>query len=296
VDDCVLTFGPRCHLACWDAATGENRWLVDMVRQYGAEERTWYNGQCLLVDGQRLIVAPGSPDCLMMALDYRTGEVLWKTPNPRGWKMTHSSITPLQFAGQSMYAYCGTGGTAGVSADDGSLLWDETQWKEVFATSPSPVPLPDGRLFLCSGYDKLGGMILTLQQTDGAFEVSEHAEIARKVFNSEQQTPVLYQGYLYGVKKLRGGQLLCMDLDGNEVWNSGDLKFGHGPYMIADGMVFALSEGGLLAIIEATPEGFQLLGQAQVLEDAHEAWGPMALVSGRLVLRDVHRMLCLDVR
>ncbi len=41
-----------------------------------------------------------------LPLEARTGKVLWQTPNPRGWKMTHSSIMPMEFAGQRMYVYC----------------------------------------------------------------------------------------------------------------------------------------------------------------------------------------------
>jgi outer membrane protein assembly factor BamB len=33
-----------------------------------------------------------------------------------------------------------------------------------------------------------------------------------------------------------------------------------------------------------------------VFEDGFDAWGPMALVGGRLVLRDMTRMTCLDLK
>jgi outer membrane protein assembly factor BamB len=36
------------------------------------------------------------------------------------------------------------------------------------------------------------------------------------------------------------------------------------------------------------------LGEAQVL-DGPDAWAPMALVAGRLILRDMARMVCIDV-
>ena len=35
--------------------------------------------------------------------------------------------------------------------------------------------------------------------------------------------------------------------------------------------------------------------QAQVLT-GHDSWGPMAMAGGRLILRDLTRMVCLDVR
>jgi outer membrane protein assembly factor BamB len=293
--DCVLSIGPRCHVACWDAQTGDCHWLQDMVRKYGAEERPWYTGQCPLVDGDRLILAPCGPDALLIALDYRTGDIVWRTPNPRGWKMTHSSIMPMEFAGRRIYVYCGTGGTAGVSADDGTLLWDETSWAERFATSPSPLPLPDGRILLSSGYDMTGAMMLQMKETGDSLEVETAFTLKRKQFNSEQQTPIFYNGHLYGVRKVRG-RMLCLDLEGNEIWNSGDLKFGHGPYMVADGLLIALADKGLLVCMEATAEGFRPLAQFQVFQDGIEAWGLMALVDGRLIVRDLRRMACLDIR
>jgi outer membrane protein assembly factor BamB len=56
-----------------------------------------------------------------------------------------------------------------------------------------------------------------------------------------------------------------------------------------------MNDDGLLTLAEATPEAYQRLDQFQVFEDAHDAWGPMAIAGGRLVLRDLTRMACLDV-
>jgi outer membrane protein assembly factor BamB len=66
--------------------------------------------------------------------------------------------------------------------------------------------------------------------------------------------------------------------------------------MIADGMIFVLSADGLLATAEATHEAYRPLAQFQVFEDGLDAWGPMAMAAGRLVVRDMTRMACLDVR
>ena len=66
------------------------------------------------------------------------------------------------------------------------------------------------------------------------------------------------------------------------VWTSGSQhRFGLGPYLIADGLIFVLNDDGRLTLAEATPAGYQPLAQAQVL-DGHDAWGPMALAAGRL--------------
>ena len=88
-------------------------------------------------------------------------------------------------------------------------------------------------------------------------------------FGSTQHTPILYQGYIYGVRP--DGQLLCLDPDGNERWASGGAyKFGNGSYIIVGSIIYVLNDSGLLSRVEATPEEFRLIDQTQVL-DGHES-------------------------
>ncbi|NLE37793.1 MAG: hypothetical protein GX621_07195, partial [Pirellulaceae bacterium] len=105
---------------------------------------------------------------------------------------------------------------------------------------------------------------------------------------------IYYKNHLFGVRE-HDKQLVCLDLEGNEVWASGrENKFGLGPYLIADDLIYVLDDSGHLTMAEATPEAYKPLGQASILE-GHDAWAPMALASGRLVLRDMTRMACVDV-
>jgi outer membrane protein assembly factor BamB len=268
---------------------------VDLVRKYNATVPQWYNGQCPLIDQDRLILASGG-SALLIALDWRTGKEIWRSVNPRGWAMTHVSITPMDFQGRRTYVYCGSGGVAGIGADDGALLWDMTQWPVKFAHAPSPLVLGGDRIFLSSGYDReTGSMILALKQQGDAAVAEIESRLTPKQFNSEQQTPILYQDHVFGVRKRGGGQLVCMDQQGREIWNSGSDRFGHGPYLIADGLILAMDNSGRLALAEATVEGYRPLASHQVFENGHDAWGPMSLASGRLLVRDMTRMACLDV-
>ena len=288
----VVALGPKCHVSCLDPATGKVYWLIDLVARFGATVPPWYAGQCPLIDADRVILAPGG-EALLVALDGKTGDVAWKSPNPRGWTMTHSSIIPMEFAGKRMFVYCGKGGVAGISADDGSILWDTTEWKISIATVPSPVILPEGRIFLSGGYNT-GAMMLQLHDQGGKIAVKTLLKLGPAVFGSTQQTPILFDGHLYGVRE-KDKQLACLDLDGRVLWNSGSQhRFGLGPYMIADGLIYAMNDAGLLTLVEAGPTGYKQLAQAQVL-DGNDSWGPMAMAGGRLIVRDLVRMTCLDV-
>ena len=46
---------------------------------------------------------------------------------------------------------------------------------------------------------------------------------------------------------------------------------------------------------EVSPEQYNELGKAEIFVDGHDAWGPMAIVGGRLLLRDMTQMKCLDI-
>ena len=288
----VVALGPKCHVTCLDAVTGQKAWMLDLVRQYGTAIPQWYAGQCPIIENGRAILAPGG-SALLAAIDCASGQAVWRSPNPRAWKMTHVSITPMELAGRRMYVYCGKGGVAGVSADDGSILWETTDWKISIATCPSPVVLPEGKIFLCGGYNS-GAVMLQVSESKGRFAAKTLFRLKPDQFGSTQHTPLFYRDHLFGVRE-KDKQFVCLDLAGREVWASGSKhRFGSGPYLIADGLIYVMDDSGTLTMAEATPAGYKQLAQAQVL-DGHDSWGPMAMIHGRLLARDLTRMVCLDV-
>ncbi len=201
----------------------------------------------------------------------------------------------MDLNGRRTYVYCASGGVVGVAADDGSLLWETSAWKEINATSPSPVILPDNRIFLTRGYGS-GALMLQLVQTDNGIEAKELFSLSARQFSSEQQTPIFRDNHLFGIRKVGAKTMVCLDLDGNEVWDSGSDRFGLGPYLFADDLLLVLDDDATLTLAEATPDGYKRLAQHEVFADGHDAWGPLALVSGRLIVRDMTRMACLDLR
>jgi outer membrane protein assembly factor BamB len=91
-------------------------------------------------------------------------------------------------------------------------------------------------------------------------------------------------------------QFVCMGADGGLRWGSGkDARFGLSPFLAADGKLFILADDGTLTLARASATAFEPLARAKVLAGV-DAWAPMAIAGGRLLLRDSRRMLCLDVR
>jgi outer membrane protein assembly factor BamB len=183
----------------------------------------------------------------------------------------------------------------------GEILWYAPQWdRSVIA--PSPIHLGDGRIFVTAGYGG-GSMLLQIRREGDTFQVETLETFrAREGLTSEQQTPVLVEGLLFGILPNDAGplrnQLVCIDPEHMRtyLWTSGrDRRFGLGPYFVADGKLYVLSDDGFLHMLEITADGYRESGRKQIL-DGHDAWGPMALAGGRLILRDDTRMVCVDLR
>jgi outer membrane protein assembly factor BamB len=130
-------------------------------------------------------------------------------------------------------------------------------------------------------------------------KVEEIFRLDEGVFGSEQHTPVIYGGHIYSIlcrQGARGGELACLDMEGRVRWTSGrSRRFGLGPFMIADGKILALEDQtGILRMFAADPSACVELGSARVLQ-GHDAWAPMALAGGRLLLRDSTTLVCLNI-
>ena len=290
----VVAVGPKCHVCCLKADTGEVVWRKDLVRELGTVVPPWYAGQCPLVDGDTVVLAPGG-DPLMMGVDLATGEVRWRTPNPGKWGMTHSSIVILEHAAGKQYVYCTTRGVVGVSATDGALLWQEPGWKISIANVPTPLPVAPDTLLFTGGYNA-GAMLARVEQDGDAFAVRQLFRSEAKVFGSDQQTPLFHNESVIGVLPSPSGELACLSLDGTVQWTSGrERTFGLGPYLAAGDLLYVLDDKeGVLHLVDLGTDQYRELARADIL-DGHDAWGPMALVGGRLLARDLESLVCLQV-
>jgi len=296
----ILTLGPRAHVMCLDRLSGDFLWGLDIEKEYHAEVPFWYTGQCPLIDHDRAIIATGGT-ALMAAYDCATGKKLWETPNPGGWKMSHSSIMPMTFAGKRMFVYSAVGGVCGVAADGpdaGLVLWSSDAWNKS-VVAPSPVCLPDGRVFLTAGYGA-GSMMIRIKPSGSRFDVEVLDQYPpAKGLACEQQSPLLFHGHLLGIlpkdaAALRN-QLACFNPDDlhNPVWSSGaEARFGLGPYLIADNKLFILNDDGILTIVRPSIQSFEQLDQIRLFE-GQDAWAPIAVADGYMILRDSRKMFCI---
>lgn len=296
----IFSLDPKCRFHVLDAKTGKLVWQKNLVQDYKATIPGWYAGQNPLIDGDRVLLATGG-DALCVAFDQATGKEIWRTPNPGKELMSHSSLMPATIGGVKQYLYVTMKNVMGIAASDGQLLWSAPFIGRIVAV-PSAVSIGDGRIFVTSGYEA-GSAMYQVEKGVSGFSARKLFSLTSTQFSSEAQTPILFQNHLFAVSSKTKGRFTCLGLDGKVVWQSpvvsGDRQatrtFGLGAFLLADGMFFALDgDSGMLRLIDANTKAYKELASAQILS-GEDVWGPMALSDGKLVIRDMSQMVCLQV-
>lgn len=298
-DDLVVTIGPKCQIMCVDAQTGKFKWGTDLERDFETEIPLWYTGQCPLVDDSLVVVGVGGK-FLVTAFSLYTGEVVWEVPNEDNWKMSHASVIKITLDNKPAFLYCALGGVVCVSKT-GEVLFRSNLFNHN-VVAPSPVFCGNNRVLLSAGYGA-GSLLFEIEKSGEKYSLKEIKRIRpNQGIASEQQTPIYYNNYLFSIQPKDAGslrnQFVCYSPNDitKLIWSSGKTKrYGLGPYLFADNKFFILSDEGELTMIKASTKEFAELDKAKVLQ-GHDAWGPMALVKGRLLARDSKKMICVDLR
>lgn len=296
----VVTIGPMGHVMCVHPETGDLLWTIDLVADFGTEIPFWYTGQCPLIDENVAVLATGGKSTLI-GVDCNSGSVLWETPNPDGYQMSHSSVMPMNINGVQMYVYAAIGGIVGISAreqDRGKLLW-KTNSFDPNVIAPSPVYLGNGKILVTAGY----GAGSVLLQISSNMEVTVLDRYKPKDgLASEQQTPIVLGENVYGILPKDAGQyrnqFVCYDINDlrNPLWSSGkEDRYGLGPYIFADNKCYILADDGTMTIAKVNRNGFVILDKQKIME-GNDAWGPIAIADGMMLIRDSKKMLCLNIK
>lgn len=161
-------------------------------------------------------------------------------------------------------------------------------------TSPA-LDAGDGRIIAVGGYELGAAMIKVEKKADGSYSVNELFK--HNDFGDHTKPPILHNGYFYGqfsTNSKRDG-LCCMSMDGKVMWKTMRApSFDKGSMILADGLILATDGRQTLYLIEPDPAGFKPLASAEIL-NAGQNWGPIALVDGKLLIRDQARLLCVKV-
>lgn len=284
-------------LTCADLETGNKVWSVDFTSDLGGEMMSgWGYSESPLVDGDALICTPGSDQGVLAALDKRTGSVLWKTPMPGG-SAGYASPVISHAGGVKQYVTLVGKGLIGVRASDGQLLWHYPRIANGTANVPTPIVKGD-LIFGSSGYGDGGSALLRISSA-GRNNVSMQEVYYKR--NNEVQNHhggmVLIGDHVYMGHGHNKGLPLCMELTtGRVTWGpKRGAGGGSAAIVAADGHLYFRYEDAVMALIEATPAGYNLKGSFKIKSNNGKSWAHPVIVDKKLYLRDQDELHCYDI-
>lgn len=288
--DFVYVLGGGGDLACLDRKSGQSSWKKNITREFGSGVPGWGICESVLIDGDHLVCTPGGNGAVLVKLDKKTGEVVWKAATPNGDRTGYASMIAVDVGGVKQYVQFMAGGVIGIRADDGQYLWRDDSSANGTANCCAPV-FDDNMVFTASGYGKGASMVqLASRGKETAARFGYHTNDL-KVHHGGL---VLVNGHVYGTND--PGILTCVELKtGKTKWQNRSV--GKGSVTFADGNLVVRSEGGPVALVQASPGAYNELGKFNQPDRSRSpAWTYPVVCDGKLFLRDQDKLFIYDVK
>jgi outer membrane protein assembly factor BamB len=282
----LYALGAKGDLSALDAKTGKVVWAMNVLQKFGGENIGWGISESPLIVGERLFVNAGGPGASVVALNKRDGTLIWKSQSDAPG---YSSAIAVEVGGKTEVVFFTSKRAMGLDAADGKLLWEYSRASNGTANVATPVARGN-RVFVSSDYGTGAGLVEIKADAKGATTAQE-VYFTREMRNHHSSS-ILVGDYLYGFSS---GILTAMRFDTGEVaWR--DRSVGKGSLVYADGMLYALSENGVVGLIEATPSGYSEKGRFHIQQGSLPTWTHPVIAGGRLYLRDQDTIYAYDVR
>lgn len=285
----LVAVGQWGELVCLDASTGKELWRKDYAADFGGKRPNWGYAESPLIDGDKVVITPGGAEGAVVALNKKTGALIWRskefTDAPH-----YSSLIVAEIGGERQYIQLTAESVAGIAASDGKLLWKAPRKGKV-AVIPTPI-YSDGYVYVTSAYG-IGCNLFKITAAGGKFTAEE--VYASKVLGNKHGGVIKLGGFVYGHADDKGWT--CQD------FKTGDVKWqanspGKGSILYADGRFYLRAEDkGTLILIEATPDGFKEHGRFEQPDRSDKkVWPYPVIAAGKLYLRDMDVLFCYDVK
>lgn len=284
------------EVACHHAKTGEQLWFVNADSIYHGEIWVYGVSESPLLSDNAVIYTPGGDSVSLVALDKKTGQLIWKAESlggARGYAspiLIHHNEIPIIIAQTAK-------DVLGIDARDGAILWSHNLLNYHLSSQGkgnninSPV-YKDGRFFISSGYDHPGIL----------FEINPDGKSITVVWKNTDIDihlggAILNNGYLYASNWQNNsqGRWVCVN------WETGELMwekdwYNKGSIIFADELMYIYEEkSGHIGLLHPNPDKFDLISEFQAHEGAGPHWAHPSIYDGNLYLRHGEVVMVYDL-
>jgi outer membrane protein assembly factor BamB len=282
--DKLVAIGFMGAVHCLNRADGSVAWKVDIVKDLGGTFCKFGYSSSPLLYKDAVILPTGGSGHSVVAVNLSDGKLKWSSAD---FENSYSSPVLFTVGGRKQIAIVMTKEVIGLDAETGQLAWAHAFTNQWDTHCGTPVDCGEGILLAPSF-----GESLALQVTpDGDGFKVERLWSSKKI--GAGQTNVVRMGeHLFGAAGSgRASFYSAVRLkDGEDAWRE---RVPPAQTLLVGGNLLLLDEAGALRLAGASPEKFEQVSQAQVLEA--KAWTVPTLVGSRLYLRDQKSIVALDL-
>ena len=290
----LYALGSDGDLACLEIGTGKVRWQKNLRSDFGGKPGQWAYSESPLIDGEAVVCTPGGGEATLLALNKKTGEVIWKCALPEGDEAGYASSILVEAGGVKQCVQLLQKGLVGVEAKTGRFLW---RYGKAVSRYGANIPTPlasDG--FIYTAAAGTGGGLVKLKAAGGSVE-PEQVYFESK-FPAAIGGAVKVGDYLYGTT---AQAMLCVEFATGKIkWE--ERALGAASLCCADGRLYLHGENGEVALVEASPEAYREKGRftpadrPKHRQEMEKAWAYPVVANGRLYIREHGTLWCYDVK
>jgi outer membrane protein assembly factor BamB len=288
-------------LACIDADKGVIIWSLKASEIYKGTFGPWGIAESVIIDGNKLYYTPGGPETMTIALDKKTGNLIWKSESLNDCPGYVSPIL-INYSDKKFIVNVSGLHVFAVDTYNGKIVWkinhqDINGDKSSGGNSPEircVTPLYyKGKIYVTGGYNA-GGIMFNL--TDGG----NNAYVAwtDQVLDIHHGGAVLINGYIYGSNWLSNndGNWCCID------WNTGEKKYEEhwkckGSIISAEGLLYIYDERtGFVGLVKANPEKFDLISSFKISRGTGPHWAHPVIYKRKLYVRHGTSLMVFDIK
>lgn len=285
--DLMYMYSGHGDLVCMDASNGAEKWRKNAFTDFDGANITWGVTETVVVDGDKVYFTPGGKKNNMVALNRFSGDLIWSSGG-KGELSAYCTPRLVELPARKLLVTHTADHIIGIDAENGTLLWDYPHTNRWNVHANTPI-FYDGDLFCFSGYGQ-GGVMLDLSEDGSSIkEVWSKSELDSRIGGM-----VVIDGYLYGSGD-NAREWRCVN------WKTGEEKYtskeiAKGAVIAADGMLYCYSERGELALVQATPNAFEMVSETRVTKGAAQHWAHPVIHDGKLFVHHGNALIAYKIK
>lgn len=288
-DDLVYACSGMGRITCLEAASGKEKWAVDMIGGLDGKIGFFGYSESLFVDGKNVYCFPGGVESNIVALNKLTGKVVW-TSKAMGDGVSFCSPIVINLPTSNILVTVSHEYLMGLDTKNGELLWSykEDSVKREGEYCNSPV-YSDGFIYGVSGVPKGRGAFKIALSPDGKNikEIWHNTKVLNKMGGFVKVEDKLYSSSMdHKLKVMNAKSGMVMD----------SLQNLFGSVIYSDDQLYCYTDNGNVNLINVSEPKMEVVSKFKIVKGTKEHFAHPVISNGVLYIRHGNALMAYEIK